>query len=234
MSVAKVPRHVAVIVASATTEATAAAVAALDRRPDLVIAADSGLDAIVGAGWSADVIVGDLDSVDPTLLAEAEAAGAEVVAYRADKNETDLELALGEAIQRGATVIHVVIRDGGRLDHQLANLAVLAAPEWASAAVSASIGHHRVWVVREEMELPLSPGDHVALIPVGGDADAITTTGVDYPLTAGRLSVFRGRGISNRVNSTHPRIVVGTGVVLVVNSPTPASARGAAPGSAPG
>ena len=78
-------------------------------RSALVIAADSGLDHALALGFTADVVVGDLDSVTPDALARARDAGADVEPHPAEKDETDLELAL-----RRRAGARRVARHGGR------------------------------------------------------------------------------------------------------------------------
>ncbi len=68
---------------------------------DVVIAADSGLGHALALGCAVDLVVGDLDSVDPDDARRARRpAGAVVEQHPADKDATDLELALDAA--RGA------------------------------------------------------------------------------------------------------------------------------------
>src|SRR4051794_10898103 len=97
------------------------------RLPDaaLVIAADSGADHAASLGLSVDLVVGDLDSVSPAGLAAARDGGARVDEHPAEKDATDLELALDAAVSAGATEIVVVGGHGGRLDHLLANCMLL-------------------------------------------------------------------------------------------------------------
>ena len=189
-------------------------------RPEFVIAADRGLHAIADRGWTPDLVVGDLDSADPAAVADALAAGATVERAAIDKDETDLELALGAAVASGANEVRVIVRGDGRLDHQLANLVCMAAPSLDGAVVSASVGEHEVWVVRGERQLDLEPGRPLALVPVGGPA-RVTSKGVAFPLDAEVLSPFAGRGIANEVVRSPVRLLVDEGVVLAISSPTP-------------
>ncbi len=183
---------------------------------DLVIAADSGLGPLRSADRSVDLVVGDLDSVDLADLDAARGAGTEVEEHSAAKDESDLELGLIAALERGATAIHVVVGAGGRLDHSAANLAVLASPRWADTDVTAVVGEHRVWVVRGRRVLPLESGDPVGLIPVGGDAVGVTTTGLVFPLDDERLDVFAARGIANQVATPPAVVTLRAGVLLAI------------------
>lgn len=197
---------------------------------DLTIAADSGLDLALGLGLEVDIVVGDMDSVDSTNLASVTRRGVRMVRHRSDKEETDLELALGLAAARSPERVHVLVGAGGRLDHALANLAVLASPRWKCAAVSAQVGVARVWVVRGVVELPLRLREPLALQPMGGPAYGVTTEGLAFPLTDEMLDPFAGRGIANQVVDEPVRITVDGGVVLAISAPTRSSDLGAVRG----
>ncbi len=135
-----------------------------------VIAADSGLQQADVLCVPVDLLVGDLDSVDPGRLDAARAAGTRVEQHPAEKDETDLELALDAAATRGARAVTVVGGHGGRLDHLLANLTVLASPRWAGFKLDAWLGAAHVVVVRDEATLVGEPGSLVTLVALGGSA----------------------------------------------------------------
>src|SRR5262245_23851278 len=166
---------------------------------DLVIAADSGLHLAAPLGLTVDRIIGDLDSADPAAVDTAVAAGATVERHPAAKDATDLELALDAAARAGATRIVVVGGGGGRLDHLLANALLLAAPAWCDIDVEAYFGPHLVVVHggRGPREIAGAPGSVVTLLPIGGIARGIVTTGLEYPLVREDLPVGTTRGVSN-------------------------------------
>lgn len=205
--------HVQVIASGAWVDGVATTSA------DRVICADGGLAVALAAGRTIDVVVGDLDSASERDVAIAREAGARIRRHRADKDESDLELALAEAVNEGAGRVTVHLDDGGRLDHQLANLMVLASPRWEAVDVAALVGEVRVWVVRGHLELtvdpPLEVGDAVALQAVGGPA-TVTTSGLVYPLRDEELAPTEARGIANAVESVPVSVTVGGGVVLVM------------------
>ena len=214
---------------SALVVASGAPRGAVERAPqtDLVIAADAGLEVLLQANRPVDLVVGDLDSVSPAALSEATAVGAEIQQHSSDKDESDLELALAAAITNGARQIHVVLRDGGRLDHQLANLLVLASKRWQQADIDAVVGEHRVWVVHGEQTIPLVAGEPLALHAVGGTATGVTTTNLRYPLVDADLPGLVALGISNQAVVDAPTIRVDSGVVIAISSSMPSNAGSA-------
>ncbi|MCC6189725.1 MAG: thiamine diphosphokinase, partial [Anaerolineales bacterium] len=68
--------------------------------PRLIIAADGGLRYAARFGLHPDVLIGDLDSVPEAAIQAAQDAGALILRHKVEKDETDLELALIEAVQR--------------------------------------------------------------------------------------------------------------------------------------
>ena len=185
-------------------------------RPDLVVAADSGLHLGAALGLDVDVVVGDMDSVDPSLLAATERRGAQVRRAPSDKDLTDLELALDAALTHGAERVVVVGSSGGRLDHLLATVAVLASPQWAAVAVDAALGSAQLHVVRGRRSLACAVGETVSLLPVGGPALGVRTDGLRWVLDGEPLEAGAARGVSNETVADRVDVEVAAGCVVVV------------------
>ncbi len=187
-----------------------------DRLPaaTTVIAADSGWHHAVGAGLMPSVLVGDLDSIGDDGLAAARASGCEVVGHPADKDATDVELALCLARERGARRIDVVSGGGDRPDHVLALLHVLAADAFSDTEIGGWLGHSRLVVCRPGLpvELPAEPGDTVSLVPVGGDA-TVSASGLRWTLDRAVLHAHSSRGVSN-IAGVQPCVTVHSGRLL--------------------
>jgi thiamine pyrophosphokinase len=184
--------------------------------PDLVIAADSGLEHAQALGLHVDVLVGDLDSVAASALDAAIAAGTAIARHPAEKDATDLELALDTVIERGATAARVVGLGGGRLDHFVANLLLLASPRLTGCAVDAVVDGARLSVVRDHTTLTAAPGALCSLLPLGGPATGVETDGLRYPLRRETLAPGSTRGVSNEFLTTTASVDLTDGVLLAV------------------
>ena len=103
-------------------------------RGAVVIAADDGLEQAQALDLEVALAVGDFDSASPEAVASAEAAGARIERHPTDKDATDLELALDAAAVLSPARILVLAPRGGRLDHELASLLVLASDRYADSA----------------------------------------------------------------------------------------------------
>lgn len=181
-----------------------------------VIAADGGLERCGQLGLRADLVVGDLDSVSAEALAVAERDGVAVVRHPARKDATDLELALDEALARGATRVLVVASAEGRLDHLLASLLLLGSPRYAGVELDALAGDTRLHVIRGDRALEGVPGEIVTLLALGGPAGGVTTDGLEYPLRGETLEPGSSRGVSNTFAAHEARVTVAAGVLLAI------------------
>ncbi len=90
----------------------------------LVVAADGGARFLLGAGGAPDVVVGDFDSLPPADAERLAGLGVATVRHPTRKDQTDGELAVDEALRRGAGEL-VLAGALGALDHTLGHLAIL-------------------------------------------------------------------------------------------------------------
>lgn len=181
-----------------------------------VVAADGGADHALALGLPVDIAVGDFDSIAPGTLETLERAGARIDRHPAEKDATDLELALAAALELGPQRILVVGGDGGRLDHLLGELLLLAGAASAGVEIDAVLGQATVHVVRGERLLAGTEGELVSLFALHGPAVGVVTEGLAYPLRGETLAPGSSRGLSNRFTAAEARISLESGVLLVV------------------
>ncbi len=194
--------------------------------PAWVVAADSGLDRAGALGIRPDLVIGDMDSVDPATLAAVERSSVPVERYPADKDATDLELALERVISRGLAQAIVIGGHGGRLDHLLGNALLFAADRFAAVRIEWRIGTTRILVVRPNHpgRIEGEDGDTVSILSVGGDAVGVTTSGMRWPLGGAPLPTGSTRGISNLLTGREGTVTVDGGVLLVIHERNPSDA----------
>jgi thiamine pyrophosphokinase len=185
----------------------------------LVIAADGGSGHAAALGLAIDVIVGDLDSIDPATLRSAQAAGVAVEQHDPDKDATDLELALDAALERGAQRITVLGVGGGRADHHLANILLLASAKYAAADVDAWVDGSLLAVVHRVRRIDVGAGSTVTLVPAGGPAAGVRTAGLQWGLQGDTLTPGTSRGVSNVALMPTIEIQVESGTLLAVVTP---------------
>lgn len=185
---------------------------------DVVICADGGTRHALALGLVPDTVIGDLDSVDDSTRQHLEHSGTRVIAYPRSKDETDLELALLYAVEQGATQIVVLGAKGGRIDHELGNLLLLAHPRLVEVEVRMCCGDQEVLLIRDQAVLEGQVGDLLSLLPIGGDVHGVSSSGLEYALEDETLWFGPARGVSNVFVSPTARVRVRDGVLWAVHT----------------
>ncbi len=187
--------------------------------PWMVIAVDGGLRHAHALGLTPNLIVGDMDSADPLAVEQAQAYGAEIIRVPAHKDETDLELALILAAQRGCNPIRIVGALGGRLDQTLGNVYLLTLPALRRCDVRlVSRGSTTRLAYPGETVIQGHPGDTISLIPMAKQATGIVTEGLEYPLKQETLMIGPARGISNVMLTDEALVHFDDGLLLIIHT----------------
>ena len=188
------------------------------RTDDTLIAVDGGLRHLRNLYKTPQLLIGDLDSVTADEVSQAEAQGIEIRRFKIDKDETDLELALLAAAEKGFDEIMLVAALGGRLDQTLANLYLLMLPELATIKVTIESGREEIFIIRDRVEIHGTPGDIVSLIPLAGQTTGVETRSLKYPLRKENLLPERTRGISNVMLTDLAGVSIQSGCLLCIHT----------------
>ena len=165
---------------------------------DRLLAADGGAKHCLELGLTPDYVIGDLDSLDEDVLAALTSAGSKILRFPSRKDFTDLELAIQQAIELGATQITLVAALGARWDQTLANVFLAAAH--TATKIKILDGAQEICFLRsgESLELTGAPGDTVSLIALSNQASGIRTKNLEYPLKDETLTLGSTRGRQQR------------------------------------
>ncbi|HUW96813.1 MAG TPA: thiamine diphosphokinase [Anaerolineae bacterium] len=184
---------------------------------DLLICVDGGARNALALGLQPQVAIGDMDSMERELRMHLEGEGCRFVEHSPRKDETDSELAIRYALAQGATELVLLAALGGRIDHTLANVMLLALPELNEVRARLIDGNQELMLVRRETAIEGTPGDIVSLVPLCADAGDIHTEGLEYALHGGSLKFGAARGVSNVLVAARAKVKVGQGLLLLVH-----------------
>ncbi len=189
---------------------------------DWLIAADGGVRHCLDLGLTPALVIGDFDSLQEAEVESLRKAGCKMLQHPRSKDQTDLELALRHALNIGATEILILGGVGGRWDQTLANLLLPALPDLPAPRIWLVDGPSRATIIRSGGSLRFDgqPGDIVSLVPLGGSALGVTTTGLEYPLTREPLAFGSTLGISNTMlgKSASVKLDVGILAIFIIRS----------------
>jgi len=185
---------------------------------DHIVATDGALDRAIEQGIDVNTLIGDFDSLVDSSQLESRFPNMEILRYPTDKDWTDLELAIDWALERSPATVAVFGATGGRIDHTMANLALLEKGLHSGIPIDLFSRNESVRLIQGSLDLvDAQAGDRVSLLPISLFA-TVTTRGLKFSLTSEKLFRGQGRGISNVVVSTPASVIAETGVLAVVHA----------------
>lgn len=185
---------------------------------DILIAADSGARHLAVLGLMPDLVVGDMDSLDPEILARVRCSGVRCAVHKAEKDETDGELAVEAAIALGAQEIRILGIMGNRLDHFLGVLSLMKRCLDLKIPCSMVSEEQEIWLLEGTNQLSFPAGTLISFLPFGDEAQGVTLTGFKYPLQDYHYRHGKPIGLSNVIKDTPATVHVGQGVLVAVRT----------------
>lgn len=188
--------------------------------PDVgtIICADGGARHALKLGLRPDLVIGDFDSLSEAELNHLMAEGIPIERFSANKDQTDLELALQAAMRHQPTRILLAAALGGRLDQQLANILLLTQSAWQGVRLGLVDEGQVAWLMRGPDQLQLSgqEGDTLSLVPLSAEVSGLSIEGVAWPLKQAQTTLGSTLTISNRFAATNVQINLDNGMALAL------------------
>jgi len=175
---------------------------------DAVICADGGYKLAEQSGVRPNLIVGDLDS----LQIEQIEKGIEVRRYPVNKDFSDFELAMQAAQEMAPEWIYVYGALGGRIDHELTNILLLASVKHPTVFIEDGL---EIYGVYESLVLRGRKNCLCSLLSLGGPCHVKEIHGFEYALKD-ELLYPSSRGLSNIITEDEATISLISGSLIAV------------------
>ncbi len=189
------------------------------REDSYIISVDSGAGILRKMNIEPDLFIGDFDSIDDISRKMLDSESSEVIKVKAEKDETDTELAVIAALERGFKEIVMVGATGTRLDHTLGNMSLLSRIEKAGAKGLIADGHNEIRFTSGYLKVKKDPGfKYLSIIPFGGNASGISIKGTKYEADSIEIESDSVIGVSNEITADFAEIEVKEGKLLVIKS----------------
>lgn len=181
------------------------------RTEDLVIAADAGFRTLEHHGISADYIIGDFDSLSyiPQI--------PNVTVLSPEKDVTDMSAAVAIGIEKGYDLFYLYGGTGGRIDHTIANLQLLAD---LAARGKQGFLFDESGVITAIQNAKLCFGEilagYISVFSHSEQAMGVSLKGLKYELEDAILKNTFPLGVSNEFIGKQSSITVENGTLLIV------------------
>lgn len=178
---------------------------------DYVIAADGGLKYLEERNIRADLVIGDFDTLQYTPQHH------NVIQLNTQKDETDMFSAVSQGIQSGYREFHIFGGTGGRADHTLANIQLLA--YLANRKMQGFlVDKNAVLTVIKDSEYVFESSytGYVSIFSVSDKCTGVSLENLKYELNHAELTNDFPLGVSNEFIGAPAKVRVENGMLLIV------------------
>lgn len=183
-----------------------------DIEEDYIIAADAGYKHVLAQGKTPNVVIGDFDSSEIPQ-------GLNIIKLNIEKDDTDGQAAIRYAKENNINEVVIYGVGGGRVDHQLCNLSLLAEAhqlgiDARAKEVDADIYYKEIGKVSFNANI----GATFSIIAFGNSVTITDGVNTKYPIDKLTISKFNlGRAISNQAlgNKVSFEILDGAALIFV-------------------
>ncbi|MFN2746184.1 MULTISPECIES: thiamine diphosphokinase [Bacillus] len=186
----------------------------------LWVGVDRGAAALLEAGIIPDEAFGDFDSITAEQKEALEKAAPRLHIYQAEKDQTDLDLALSWAVKEQPSLIRMFGISGGRADHFLGNLQLLyqALQQKVSAVMidkQNAITMHSpgTYTVMRDQTKP-----YVSFLPFTETVKNLSLEGFKYSLNKCHIALGSTLCISNELIHSQGAFSFTEGILIMIRS----------------
>lgn len=178
---------------------------------DFVIAADAGIRYLEQRGLTADLVIGDFDSLNdvPTH--------PNTKKLNPEKDDTDMFAAVREGIEADYSVFHIYCGMGGRIDHTIANIQILAYLSQNSMQ-GFLFGKDIVItaITNRKISFDKVPSGYISVFSYTEKSEGVYLQDLKYELNNATLTNTFPLGVSNEFIGKESSISVSNGTLLIV------------------
>ncbi|MFR1828588.1 thiamine diphosphokinase [Clostridium butyricum] len=185
---------------------------------DLIIGADKGSEYLYDYEIMPNIILGDFDSISEEKLKKIEEKQVEIIKFPPEKDYTDTEIAIMEAIKRGADTIYLFGGLGTRADHSLGNIGLLLTTKNKGARLLIVDDHNKMYLADKNMSLNGSQGEIISFHALSDVVKGFEIRGAKYNLNSYDMHLLDPRAVCNEFIDTPINIKYESGELLIIHA----------------
>ncbi len=185
---------------------------------DFIIGVDHASYWLIQNKIKPDLAIGDFDSVTSKELEIIKSNSKNILTFSADKDFTDLELAVNKAILLNPKTVEIYGSFGTRLDHSLVSIQLLE--KFLKPKIKAFIINdtNRCFIpdqiskIEKDNQYP-----YLSILPISKNI-IVSISGCKYPLNKAKVTRSSSLCVSNEIVSNIATITVHHGLALIIQS----------------
>lgn len=185
---------------------------------DLIIGADKGSEYLYDYEIMPNIILGDFDSISEEKLKKIEEKQVEIIKFPPEKDYTDTEIAIMEAMKRGADTLYLFGGLGTRADHSLGNIGLLLTTKNKGARLLIVDDHNKMYLADKNMSLNGSQGEIISFHALSDVVKGFEIRGAKYNLNSYDMHLLDPRAVCNEFIDTPINIKYESGELLIIHA----------------
>lgn len=180
------------------------------KRGDLIVAADGGYLYLEKAGIKPDIAIGDFDSL--SISPECD----RIIRLNPVKDITDMYAAVNVGIDDGFSCFHLYGATGGRIDHTIANIQLIASLAQRKMKAFIHDGNAVITAVcNDSLQFSAEHKGYISVFSHSEKCSGVYLKGLKYPLENAELTNTFPLGVSNEFIGKKSEIIIGNGTAIV-------------------
>ncbi|MBV1756772.1 MAG: thiamine diphosphokinase [Dethiosulfatibacter sp.] len=176
-----------------------------------VICVDKGAETALDYGIRIDLVLGDFDSISTKAYQSIE---DKAIQFPTEKDFTDTELAVVEAIRRNMNQVIIANAIGNRVDHVLSTFFLLY--KFKENDIRIIGNDFEAFLIQKDYKITNKKGMTLSLIPMSETLENVFLEGLKYPLINTNVKIGDSLCISNIITDQNASIRFKKGSALVI------------------
>lgn len=185
---------------------------------DFIICADSGANCLYKYDIKPNILLGDFDSINKEVLEYYKNDCSNVIKYPREKDFTDTELALSEALKLDVDEVVFLGCTGTRLDHLFGNMGLILRCVKDGIKACIKDDNNAIFIIDKTSILAGEKGEMFSIQAYMNEVKDLCIEGAKYPLHNYNLKFGDPRTISNEFLDGDVKISFKKGYVIVFKS----------------
>jgi len=185
---------------------------------DFIIAADKGCECLYKYNIIPDLLLGDFDSANEEILYNVKLQIKEILEFPPEKDYTDTEIAILEAVKRGAEKIYLFGATGSRMDHVLGNIGLLLTAKKKGVMLEIIDDNNKLYLGKNNMTLRGQCGETISFHALSDKVVNLEIKGGKYKLESYDMNLLEPRAICNEFVDDPIEISYAAGELLILHS----------------
>tara|TARA_B100001113_G_scaffold434_1_gene415 strand:- start:841 stop:1455 length:615 start_codon:yes stop_codon:yes gene_type:complete len=166
-----------------------------------IIGVDSGAMHLFNRSITPTTVLGDLDSIESSLLKKIKTMDIDLIKYEADKDKTDFELSLNNIDNPNEKNIYLIGGEGGEIDHLFSIFSLIINYEFAENLTW--FYKDKTIIFKTNVSIKMELGSNFSIIPIT-QLESLTIIGAKWEVNKidvkpGSTKTLRNISISDEV-----------------------------------